>query len=184
MALTTATPDGMQKLLNVVSDFCSWSGMRLKLQKSVITAFDYGRRMSLPTDQIRYNGAALVHLPAGSGFKYLGINTALTKRRKRANASGPCTAAEVEHVLSTTRELTRLLADHQLPLSIIVPSMRMVAASRFRYSAALVPWSDAALDKLSQIWMQVERAAWKLQLPVRPVSLTTGRGGSAARGPG
>ena len=115
VALTTATPDGMQKLLNVVSDFCSWSGMRLKLQKSVITAFDYGRRMRLPTDHIRYNGAALVHLPADSGFKYLGINTALTRRGKKANAAGPCTAAEVEHVLSTTQELTRLLADHQPP---------------------------------------------------------------------
>ena len=52
-----------------------------------------------------------------------------------------------------------------MPLPLMVPSMRMVAASRFRYSASLVrvvPWTDAQLEELFKVWMQVERAAWKL----------------------
>ena len=163
VALTTATQAGMQKLLDVVSDFCSWSGMRLKLEKSVITAFDFGRRQALPTEEIRYRGSALASLPPDRSFRYLGVKTALTNGRKRRTASGPCTADEIQHVQQSTKELTLLLADHNLPLSVIVPAMRMVAASRFRYSAALVPWSDAALEKLFKVWMQVERAAWKLQ---------------------
>ena len=38
----------------------------------------------------------------------------------------------------------------------------MVATSRFLYSAPLVPWRDAELDKLHAVWRQVERAAWRL----------------------
>ena len=44
----------------------------------------------------------------------------------------------------------------------MVPAMHMVATSRFRYSAPLVPWTDAELDKLHAKWMQVHRAAWRL----------------------
>jgi len=163
LVLSTATAGGMQRLLQVVSDFCNWSGMRLQLKKSVITAFDFGRRCSLPTEGIHYNGSALVNLPPEKSFRYLGVRMALTKNRKKKGTTGPCTEDEVSHVLHSTKDLTRLLMDHQMPLSIMVPSMRMVAAARFRYSAALVPWTDADLDRLFKVWMQVERAAWKLQ---------------------
>ena len=40
--------------------------------------------------------------------------------------------------------------------------MQMVASGRFRYSAALVPWTDAELDRLHRAWLQVHRAAWRL----------------------
>ena len=43
----------------------------------------------------------------------------------------------------------------------MVPTMRMVAASRFRYSAPLVPWTDAELQQLYRTWLQVDRAAWR-----------------------
>jgi hypothetical protein len=36
------------------------------------------------------------------------------------------------------------------------------ASARFRYSAALVPWTDAELDKLHKVWLQVHRVAWRL----------------------
>ena len=160
VAISTATPAGMMRLLEVVSKFCSWSGMRVKLKKTVITAFDYKKRTDLPTDGIRYNGVALVSLPAHESFRYLGVRASLAGRK---GSVGPGTADEVLHVLSSTKELTRLLADHQIPMSFIVPAMRMVAAARFRYSAALVPWTDAELEELFKVWMQVERAAWKLQ---------------------
>jgi hypothetical protein len=37
----------------------------------------------------------------------------------------------------------------------------MAATSRFRYSAPLVPWTEAELDKLHIKWLQIQRAAWK-----------------------
>jgi len=185
LVLSTTTAGGMQKLLQVVSSFCSWSGMRVKLQKSVITAFDFGRWRSLPTDEILFNGASLVCLSPDESFRYLGIRTALIRNRKARKGACPCTEDEVEHVLRCTKELKQLLAEHQMPLSSMVPAMRMVAASRFRYSAALVPWTDAALEDLFKIWMQVERATWKLpgSFPSAQFRLPTVAGGSPLEHP-
>ena len=160
LTLTTGSAAGMQRLLQVVSDFCTWSGMRIKMKKSVVSAYDFKTRKDLPTDDIRYNGEALVCLPAHESYRYLGVRTTLAGGK---GAVGPGTRDEVHHVFGSTKELIRSLADHQIPLSFAVPSMRMVAASRFRYSAALVQWTDADLEELFKIWMQVERAAWKLQ---------------------
>ena len=163
LTLSTATPAGMKKLLDVVARFCTWTGMRVKLTKSVITAYDFAQRADLPTDGILYQGEALTCLPANESFRYLGVRTSLTVGRKRKTGQGPGTADEIQHVFSSTKELKPLLFSHQMPLPLMVPSMRMVAASRFRYSAALVPWTDAQLEELFKVWMQVERAAWKLQ---------------------
>ena len=185
LVLSTATPAGMQKLLQVVADFCNWSGMRVKLQKSVITAFDFGSRSKLPTDQLRYNGYALVNLAPDESFKYLGVRTALTKSLNARPGSCPCTKDEIDFVHRSTKELTSMLAEHQKPLSSIVPFMRMVATARFRYSAALVPWTDAALEELFKTWIQVERAAWKLQrsFPSAQFILPTEAGGVSLEHP-
>ena len=55
--------------------------------------------------------------------------------------------------MSSTKELNRLLAGHQMPLSLMVQSMRSVATARFRYSAALTQWTDAEWEELFKIWM-------------------------------
>ena len=55
--------------------------------------------------------------------------------------------------MSATKELTQLLAGLQMPLSLMILSMRAEEATRFRYSAALTPWTDADLEELFKIWM-------------------------------
>ncbi len=54
---------------------------------------------------------------------------------------------------------------HRYLLSQMIPAMQMVASGRFRYSAALVPWTlaDAELDELHRVWLQVHRAEWRRQ---------------------
>jgi hypothetical protein len=44
LTIAAESPAGMQKLMQVVSRFCSWSGMRVKIQKSVISAYNYKTR--------------------------------------------------------------------------------------------------------------------------------------------
>ena len=68
-------------------------------------------------------------------------------------------------MMSSTKELTLLLAGHQMPPAIMVQSIGSVATARFRYSAALTQWTDAELEELCKIWMQVEKAAWRLHQP-------------------
>jgi hypothetical protein len=69
--------------------------------------------------------------------------------------------------------------------------MRIVAVFRFRYSAPLVPWTNAKLDRLHKVWLQVQRAAWRLNIgtlywaawrmppgyPSAPLLFPSGRGG-------
>ena len=74
----------------------------------------------------------------------------------------PCLAEEKAHIFEKTRDIIGKVRHHQYLLSQMVPAMSMVATSRFRYSAPLVPWTDAELDRLHRVWLQVQRAAWRL----------------------
>ena len=144
--------------------------MRVKLEKSVATAFDFKQQQELSTAGILFQGTPLVHLPAGESFTYLGVRASIlarTSRRARRRtwqvASSPNLAAEKSHIISATKELVGVAKQHRsYLLSQMVPAMQMVASGRFRYSAALVPWTDAELDELHRTWLQVHRAAWRL----------------------
>ena len=154
---------GMSRLVQVVADFCNWSGMRIKIAKSVITAYDYSTRCDLPTDDILYQGQALTRLPADESFPYLGIRASLVPTgRRRGPGSSPGLTAEKEHVMSAAKELGGLAKRHEYLLGQMVPAMQMVRASRFRYSAPLVPWTDAEMEDLHSVWLRVHKAAWWL----------------------
>jgi hypothetical protein len=145
LVLCTESEEAMARLLGVVADFCRWSGMRVKLEKSVATAFDFLRKQELPTAGILFQGTPLVHLSAGESFPYLGVRASIlarTSRRARRGtwrtASTPNLAAEKSHIFSATKELVGVVKQHRYLLSQMVPAMQMVASGRFRYSAALV----------------------------------------------
>ena len=63
--------------------------------------------------------------------------------------------------------------------------MHMFATARFRYSAPLVPWTDAELDAVQRVWLQVDRASWRLApgYPSAPLLLPVENGGSATPHP-
>ena len=128
--------------------------MRIKREKSVITAFDFRTKRELATDGILYEGHPLVWLPADESFPYLGVRASLIERKKRGAAS-PGLTSEKAHIFSATKELVGIAKGHKLLLGQMVPAMHLVATSRFRYSAPLVPWTDAELNDLHRVWLQV-----------------------------
>jgi hypothetical protein len=77
LVLVTRSCSDMSSLLQVVSDFCAWSGMRVKGEKSVITGFDYKQKAHLPTTNILFRGEPLASLPADEAFAYLGVRASL-----------------------------------------------------------------------------------------------------------
>jgi hypothetical protein len=83
LVLCTESAEDMNRLLAVVSRFCSWSGMKVKLEKSVASAFDFVRKRELSTRDILYQGAPLVHLPADENFCYLGVCASILARTKK-----------------------------------------------------------------------------------------------------
>jgi ribonuclease HI len=169
VALVAASEANMQRLLEVVDRFCSFTGMRVKFSKSVITGYDFRRRRDVDTSRITYQGQPLPHLPAAGAFPYLGIRMSITGSLN----------AEMAHVITATRELLEVARNHRYNLDQIVPAMRMVSASRFRYSAPLVAWSDAALDRLHKLWIALEKAAWRLPkgFPAAPFLYPRSQGG-------
>ena len=178
LTLITESEADMSRLLSVVAEFCA-SGMRIKREKSVITAYDFRHKRELATDEILYEGQPLVRLAADESFPYLGVRASL-KTRKERGASSPGLVSEKDHIFSATRELVGIARGHKLLLGQMVPAMHLVAISRFRYSAPLVPWTDAELNDLHRVWLQVHRAAWCLPSgsPCAPLSLPSEHGGS------
>jgi hypothetical protein len=57
LAIVARSAGDLSRLLRVVADFCAWSGMRIKREKSVITGFDFRLGTDLPTAGILYEGA-------------------------------------------------------------------------------------------------------------------------------
>ena len=161
LALVARSEADMTCLLQVVARFCEWSGMRVNITKSVATAFDFATGSDLSTEGILYEGLSLPGLAADEAFTYLGVRASLVcKNRRRQTAS--CLTEEKQHIFAVTRDLIKIARRHKYLLCQMVPAMHMVATSRFRYSAPLVPWRDAELDKMHAVWMQVQRAAWRL----------------------
>jgi hypothetical protein len=130
----------MTRLLQVVDDFCEWSGMRIELKKSPTTAYDFGAKQELPTEDIKYQGTPHTRLPADESFPYLGIRASLVEMgRRKGPASSPGRSAEKQHVIAATKELVDITKRHQHLLGQMVPAMQIVCSSMFRYSAPLVP---------------------------------------------
>ncbi len=61
------------RLFQVVAAFCSWSGMRMKREKSVATGFVFKKGVALSTEGLLYAGAPLTGLAANETFAYLGV---------------------------------------------------------------------------------------------------------------
>jgi hypothetical protein len=165
LVLVAYSAADMSRLLQVVADFCAWSGMRIKLEKSVATGFDFKSGVALPTESVLYAGAPLIGLAADEAFAYLGVRASLVgilrSRRQAApgpvkgqssrRRSAPCLAAEKAHILTATKDMVVKVRNHKYLLGQMVPAMRMMTTARFRYSAPLVPWTDAELDKLHAV---------------------------------
>ena len=64
--------------------------------------------------------------------------------------------------MSAARELGGLAKRHENLQGQMVPAMQTVRAGRFRYSAPLVPWTDAEMEDLHSVWLRVHKAAWWL----------------------
>ena len=169
VALVTTSRTHLQRLLDVTAGFCGWSGMRVKLSKSVLTGFDFALGREADASGILYQGQPLRHLPATESFRYLGVRISLTGSFRD----------ERRHVLDAVQDLRRLVKGHQYNLDQMVGAMQSVASSRFRYSAPLVPWSDAQLDKLHASWIGLAKTAWRLPpgFPAAPLSFPASQGG-------
>ncbi len=118
------------RLLEVVADFCRWSGMLVKLEKSVAKAFDFLQMQELSTEGILYQRAPLVHLQASESFPYLGVLTSILARTSRHSR---CRRWRARHPYPLGHQ--GVAKQHCYCLGLTVPAMLMVASALFGSSA-------------------------------------------------
>jgi hypothetical protein len=132
LGLVLSSEQGTNKLLQVIASFCGWNSMRVNLRKTFIIAYDFHHFQPLSTDNIRYQGFPLCHLPARESFPYLGVSAALVGKRGRKSL---CVRDQKLMVRSETLGLKQVAAKSSLSPFQLVPAMRMMAGGKFAYSA-------------------------------------------------
>ena len=152
ITLVTNSNKSMVELLDAVDVFCKWSGMRVNVSKSEISAWDFKTNTTPNFSTVTMNGTPLEQLLASKAFRYLGF---------RFSLSGSWDE-EIAHIFSVTSELVPIVTKHGYTTAQMSAVMHSVATSRFRYSAALVPWTDRQLNKLHSIWIRLQKGAWRL----------------------
>ena len=142
----------MQLALDVVTDFCNWSGMRINIEKSEITACDHALDSQPDTSKITVNGKPLKTLLYNLFFRYLGSRESLL--------GSP--SANVEHVFELTKEYGQKCRNHPYTYPQAIRAVSMVQEAQFRYSAPTTAWSLLQLQDLYALWIRNIKAAWKL----------------------
>lgn len=152
ITLITNSGKSMAELLEAVNLFCMWSGMRVNVSKSEISAWDFNNNTTPDTSMVTMNGTPLEQLPASKAFRYLGFRFSLSGRWEE----------EIAHIFAVTSELVPIVTKHGYTTAQMSAVMQSVATARFRYSAALVPWTDRQLDRLHTVWIRLQKGAWRL----------------------
>ena len=152
LAILTTSKYEAQKGLDEVDSFCNWSGMRVNIPKSRCTARNFRTKKDIPLDTVTYQMQEIPQIPSNKSFKYLGVHVALTRNWNEEKA----------HILNSCTALCTIAHKHTYLPDQMVRAMEMIASSQFRYSAALVPWTEPELHKLYMVWIRLHKAAWKL----------------------
>ena len=156
----------MQAMLKVVADTCEWLGIDINLDKTEISAFDYGAGVEADTSMIRLKGRPILRLDPTRSFRYLGIRLPLVGGAEE----------EKRHVFSETKDAIERLRDHPYGYAQIHWLIGPTIVSKFRYSCPFVDWSPEELDILGNAWARAGKLAHRLPESVAGVHFRAGRG--------
>jgi hypothetical protein len=67
-----------------------------------------------------------------------------------------------ERIFKRTEEARDLLRHHPLTPEQAIDLFTSICVGAFRYSAALVPWTEKELERLEAVWVQAYKWAWSL----------------------
>ena len=67
-----------------------------------------------------------------------------------------------ERIFKRTEEARDLLRHHSLTPEQTIDLFTGIGVGVFRYSAALVPWTEKELERLEAVWVQAYKWAWGL----------------------
>ena len=109
-----------------------------------------GKRESTPAPDLRINGERLKMLDINDACRYLGY---------WGTGNGD-TSATREVVREKARVARDRIKSHPLTPELSAEFFAQKGIVAFRFSAALIEWSQSELEGLQKIWMQAYKNAW------------------------
>jgi len=158
MSLFARTEQELQRLLNITQDFEAWSGIKLNLTKTIMMSVDGVKKRRGDVGHVHYRGRRVPVLPEDKPCRYLGFY---------ATANGDFKETK-NRILQRTKELVESIRHHPFTPEIATEIFISQAVGLFRYSAAIVDWSQQELQDLRVQWARGYRTAWHLKDQVTP----------------
>jgi len=145
ISIFAETPEGMQTLLDVVQEFTTWCGMEINVKKTFLFVIhkDRKRRESIPAPDLRINGECLKTLDINDGRRYLDY----------WGTGNVDMSATREVVREKARVARDLIKSHLLTPELSAKLFAQKGIGAFRFSAALIEWSQSELEGLQKIWV-------------------------------
>jgi hypothetical protein len=157
LSLFAQTLGGAQALLEAIQEFDVWSGLKVNRKKTcamVVERRGMGQRQMDET--LVYMGQEVTFLAPSTACRYLGVWGTGTPTADMSNTK--------ERIFKRTEEAKArdLLRHHLLTPEQASELFRSIGVGAFRYSAALVPWTEKELERLEAVWVQAYKWAWGL----------------------
>jgi hypothetical protein len=150
--LISESDEHMQTLFDCVDAFCDWTGVKINVDKSEITGYNFKTSRELPTGHLKLVGKKPKIIRPWDTFKYLGV---------RMTATGDMTE-ERKYVKDKTLQLIQKIRNHQYDPQQMQWVVQIAIIPIFRYSAAIAEWSEEELTQMDRVWARGLRAAWKV----------------------
>ena len=159
------TPEGMHKLLNVVQEFTAWCGMQInvftawcgmQIKKTDLLVIDNDkkRREQEPAPLLAINGETLQAMNLDDACRYLGY-------WGTGNGDMRATKEVVRQKIIAARDLIKC---HPLTPELGTELFTIKGMGVFRFSVALIAWSESKLNDVKRLCVQPYKNAWQLPL--------------------
>ena len=144
----------MQKLLNVVQEFTAWCGMQINVKKTYLLVIDNDkkRRKQEPAPLLTINGETLQAMNLDDACRYLGY-------WGTGNGDMRATKEVVRQKIIAARDLIKC---HPLTPELATELFTSKGMGVFRFSAALIEWSESELNDVKRLCVQAYKNAWHL----------------------
>ena len=142
----------MQKLIDAVRKFQEWSGMKINLNKTFELGFDDTKGQEWLPEPVSFGTDKIKVLQPTEAVRYLGV---------WGNARGDKSATKTL-ILSRLEEARDLVLGNPLPPEEAIDVFIGKGIGSFRYSAAVMAWSEREVEHLESLWLQAYKAAWKI----------------------
>ena len=153
LSLFAQTLGGAQALLEAVQEFELWSGLKVNRKKPCgMIVEKKGTSQRQRKEALVYMGQEVTFLAPSTACRYLGVW--VTPTGDMSNTK--------ERILKRTEEARDLLGHHPLTPEQAIDLFTIIGVGAFRYSAALVPWTEKELERLEAVWVQAYKWAWGL----------------------